>query len=236
MTTFSQIVDALVLELVRPDLRDSIARYLNQTLREVHFDEKTEMPVMYGSNRLEEDVTFPTDPAVWSIPSIPRFQSLETIYLPSHREYARQRPLRRIFDDEDKTRFFWYRTGPSIAIGGIAPVKAAKISWFEFVGNLHFYKSGQRPVTFSEATGAWEYHNVNGTDWGATPESRLAALELSTNWLLLRWEESIKAGVRNKVYIRLGEDVRARTTYSIYSTARKQIINSESLNIESYLS
>lgn len=236
MTTFSQIVDELVTELIRPDLRDSIARYLNQTLREVHFDEKTEMPVYYGSNRLEEDVTFVTNPAVWMIPTIPRFQAVETIYLPNHCEYARQRPLRRVFDSEDKTQFFWYRTGPSIAIGGVAPITAAKLSWFEYVGNLQFFKTGQRPVLFDSATGDWAYQTVDGVDWGATTESRLAALEMSTNWLLLRWTESIKAGVRNKVYIRLGEDVRARTTYSIYSTARKQIINSESLNTESYLS
>lgn len=237
MTTFSQMVDELTLELVRPDLRDTICSYLNQTLREVHFDEKTEMPVFYGDNRFEAEAYFNTNPVVWPIPFVSRFQALDVIYLPWCGEYAVQRTLRRIHDSEDRTRFYWYRTGPAIAIGGIGQViPSAQIAWFEFVRNLAFFPAGTRPATFKRDSGEWEFHNVGGTDYGSTPSLREQALEMSTNWLLERWSEIIKAGVRNKVYIRLGEQERARTTYPIYSTGRKQIINTESLNTESHLS
>ena len=235
MTTFSQLVDDLCVELVRPDLRPFIAASLNQVIRELHFDEKTEMPVHFGSNRYEvETLSLNPQMAVWPIPVVTRFQFLEAIFLPEYGEYAIQRNPRRVFEVEDNTNFYWYRTGPAIAIGGVAPVTHAKISWFEYLPNLENFPSGGRPATYDPVAENWSYYTVGGVNYALDDASMLRALELTTNWMILRWATILKAGVRNKVYIRLGDEIRARTTYSIYSTGRRQVINSEALNLESH--
>ena len=43
---------------------------------------------------------------------------------------------------------------------------------------------------------------------------------LITNWLLIRWEELIKEGVRAKLYKRVADQVRMRAAYSAFESAR----------------
>lgn len=56
MTTLSQLVDDLLVELVRPDMRSMLVDYANQTVREMHFRPATNAPVLFDANRYEEQI------------------------------------------------------------------------------------------------------------------------------------------------------------------------------------
>lgn len=232
MSTFSQVVDELVTEHLRPDLRTSIAAYLNATIREVHMREQGGTPIYYESNRLEDTGTIAALPALWDIPSVPRFQVLETLFFPDYGEYAKKRaPARVHLTQFNGSPFYWYRTGSAIAMSGILVGQDFNISWFEFPKTLLYYVSGQRPMTWSEETELPTYHTVGATDYNLNAASRALADSLTTNWLILRWKEMLKQGVRNKIFVRLGEETRARASYSIYSGLRGQCMASESMEM-----
>lgn len=235
MSTFSQLVDELTIEHLRPDLRTTISSYLNATIREVHMHETTQLPVYYESNRLEVDVVVATDPpALWAIPKVTRFQAIETIYYPDFGEYATKRAPSRIYQPHlVGSPFFWYRSGPTIALGGLNITNKAKISWFEYPRALTYYAAAARPATWDAASESLIYNTVGSTDYDATDESRELAEELTTNWLLQRWGEMLKQGTRNKIFARLGEEARTRTSYSMYVSQRVQCVNSESMELNS---
>src|SRR4051812_37916301 len=83
MTTFSQLVDEMVVETRRPDLRSEIAVYLNQTIREVHFEPGKGNVVHYAENRKEDQITATSDSGqLWDLPSPQNFQGIEAVRFP----------------------------------------------------------------------------------------------------------------------------------------------------------
>lgn len=46
----------------------------------------------------------------------------------------------------------------------------------------------------------------------------------------MRWQEVIEEGLRAKIYKRVGDDQRARTSYSLYQSLRKGLVMAESVN------
>src|SRR6478735_8331283 len=84
MTTFSQLVDEMIVETRRPDLKTEIATYLNQTIREVHFEPSRGNVVHYGENRKETQLTANVDSGyIWDIPNPSTFQGIEAVRFPS---------------------------------------------------------------------------------------------------------------------------------------------------------
>lgn len=232
MTTFSQLVDEIVVELLRPDLRTTAASYLNQTIREVHMHEQTQLPIYFESNRLEDEGTVATLPALWDIPSVPRFQALETLYYPDFGEYARKRhPSKIRLQKSLDFPYYWYRTGSAIALGGLEVGHDYEISWFEYPRTLTYYAAASRPMTYATDSDTPTYNTVGAIDYNSTPELQAEAERLTTNWLIQRWAETLKQGVRNKIWVRLGEETRLRASYSIYSGLRAQLINAESMEL-----
>src|SRR3546814_4489833 len=53
MTTFSQLVDTIMSESRRPDLQTEIATYINQTVRELHFDSEQNKILYFNDNMRE---------------------------------------------------------------------------------------------------------------------------------------------------------------------------------------
>src|SRR3546814_3218076 len=53
-----------------------------------------------------------------------------------------------------------------------------------------------------------------------TDEEKAAALAKATNWILSRHEDVVAEGARAKVYKRLSDTERARTSYSMYMSLR----------------
>src|SRR3546814_11114234 len=57
MTTFSQLVDTIMSESRRPDLQTEIATYINQTVRELHFDSEQNKILYFTDNMREVQLT-----------------------------------------------------------------------------------------------------------------------------------------------------------------------------------
>lgn len=215
MTTFSQLVDDVVAELLRPDLLAAIAQYTNQSVREIHFKPNVSAPVLFDANRIEDLIPITTDDSfLWPIPSATRFQDIEAIYLPDPGVYATPRKpmVNRNYSTEPGSQYYWYRTGPQIAISGVVSGWNAMISYFMYP-QTHAYKvSASRLIQYNVDLDT--YTLIAGG--GAPSQSQL---DSETNWVLQRWGESvIKEGVRAKTFKRIGDEGRARMAFSAFQT------------------
>lgn len=232
MTTFSQLVDEIVVETRRPDLRSEIATYLNQTIREAHFEPSRGNVVFYNENRKDIQLTADVDSAyIWQIPSPALFQGIETVRFASHylgrMEYAEQvNPGPGLASKP----FYFYRAGAAVVFGGTVGYGGVggiiQISYFEYPPGLKYKAAGAREATYDPETG-WTYYTVDSVDYGATPEAQATAQLRVSNWMLLRWADVLKEGLRAKIYKRLSDDVRQRTSYSLYQQLRQGLYTSE---------
>ncbi len=224
MTTFSQLVDDLVVELVRPDLRITMATYANQTIREIHSRPQTRSQTFFDANRMEYEETIAADgPWLWTIPSVTSFQKLEAVYLPEMDLYIRERTpsVAHRESAEPFREFYWYRSGDKIAVAGPLVGLKLQLSYFQYPRTLSYKAAEIRVVRFDVDTDA--YVLVAG---GGTPTEDQLLLE--TSWPLQRWPDSIKEGVRAKTYKRIGDNDRTRMSFSAFEAMKEVIWNSES--------
>jgi hypothetical protein len=226
MYTFSQLVDEMVSETKRPDLVTEIGRYVNQTIREVHFTEDRGGAVFYHDNFREELLVANVESGMtWQIPEPTQFQKLQVVRFMS------------VYDDDGRPKFahlvrpsrrmndfceFYYQSGNIFVFSGYGGLNSAiALGWYEFPRGLVYKSEANRPASFDIELG-WSYADGINTD-----ELQAAARELTTNWLLMRWPDVISEGVRAKVFKRLSDDVRARTSYSLYQSLRHGLWTSE---------
>lgn len=222
MTTFSQLVDEIVTEHLRPDLLVTVTSYANQTIRELHSKSKDSSPILFHSNRVEEEWTTTAEPAVWTIPNVARFQRLETAFIPLIGEYIVERSLSKLNDFNNYIKYAWYRSGPTIAFTNLLTGTVVRLAYFTFPKNLVYYTTANRLVTWNPETEAYTYTGA------PTDEEKAERLENATNWILERWGEStVKQGVRSKIFARLGDPERSRMAYSQYESMREQMHSSE---------
>jgi hypothetical protein len=232
VTTFSQLVDEMVIETRRPDLRSEIATYLNQTIREVHFEPGRGNVVHYGANRKEDQISATAEVGqIWDIPNPATFQGLEAVAYPTA-VYGRLQFAKEIRPGPStlSVPFFFYRTGPSFVFGGTEGYGGIggliNISWFEYPSALKYKASGSREAEYDIETG-WTYFTVNTVDYSSTTELQATAQERVTNWLLMRWADVLREGLRAKIYKRTSDQLRAQTSYSLYSQLRQGLFTSE---------
>jgi len=226
MTTFSQCIDDVVTELMRPDLLTASASYVNQTMRELHFKPNPQgqsIAIHYDANRFEaEELVNTAEPYMWPIPSTTAFQDMETAYSPTAGIYIKQKNPRvaKAVSYEPNANVYWYRSGPSIAFAGLANGSTLQLSWFEFVRSMGYRTVADRVVIFNALT--QEYEKVGG---GVPSEAELA---LETNWMLQRWGDSVvKEGLRAKMWKRIGDLDRGRMSYSAFESNRSGLWMSE---------
>jgi hypothetical protein len=235
MTTFSQMVDDLVAETRRKDLKADIATYLNQTIREAHsypsIGQTPSATIFYAENLREEllesdlDVNFG-----WAIPDPTTFQGIGLVRYDSiqvrddiSRYPSEKTPSRGLIGSER----FYYRAGGNFYFAGYGGV-GAKISlaYYAFCRRLKYYAVDARPGEYDSDMG-WTY----APEFDTTPELRLAAQAFTTNWMLMRWNDVISEGVRAKIYKRLSDTDRARTSFSQYTTLRMGLVTAESAQL-----
>jgi len=234
MTTFSQVVDEMTLEIVRPDMITMIPGFLNQTIREMHMHAQTNMPVFFDDNRNEALVTVSQADSndgtfLWDIPNMALLQAIEAINYGYGNRYAKQKSpqVARLNDLSDPNGgYYWYRSGPQIAMAGTGgDGKTVRISWFAYPRSLRYYLPGStRPLTYNEET--MEYAQPQGATI-----SLEEAMNLSTNWLLQRHAEVLKEGIRAKAYKRMDDQFRASTAYSQFQAMRTGMQNAESVEM-----
>lgn len=232
MTTFSQIIDDLRVEMTRPDLTESMRAYANQTVRQLHFSPGArEMPLLLGSNRVEDQIDVESSPHLWTVPSVARFQLLEAAWAPARNTYLVERDPTVSRDrgiNNFASRDYWYRTGSQIAFSGVVVGEKLDLSYFEYPRSLRYYLPANRPVIWNYENEEFEFHQ----DYDIDDDTRAIALSLCTHWVLQRWEEAVKQGVRAKVYSRLGEESRAKIAYSAFETERNEFQGAESYKHE----
>ena len=229
-TTFSQLIDSTIQELRRPDLLVDATSYLNQTLREVHFEPSRGNLALYRDNRKETQITALTDLGLsWAIPNPNVFQGLaaarydNVIDTDGKAKYAiEMNPGRGM---NSRTEFF-YRNGTTVFFAGYGGVNATiSLAWYEYVRALKYYPIGLRPASYDNDSG-WTYGPMV-----ITSEDQIAAQEKCSNWLLMRWDDVIAEGMRAKVFKRVSDDIRSKTSYSLYSTLRQGLFTSEAADI-----
>jgi len=217
MTTFSRIVDELALqEFNRPHMRSVIASYLNQTIRDVHFKKGNNALVHFPENRREAEFLITDLPALWPIPNPPDFQVVETIYNKTLGRYLVQRTPANAFElnTDPNERFYWYRTGASIALNGVSIDQTVLISYFEFPRQLVYFVDNQGPAVWDPLNQVF------------VPDDPIAIAQVS-NWLLQRHSEALKEGVRAKLYRRLDNEIQSRLSWSEFQDVRAMVHFSE---------
>src|SRR3546814_2211635 len=91
MTTFSQLVDTIMSESRRPDLQTEIATYINQTVRELHFDSEQNKILYFNDNIREVQLTATSESDFsWEITNPGVWQKLWTVAYASKLNYDGQ--------------------------------------------------------------------------------------------------------------------------------------------------
>lgn len=236
MTTFSQLVDEMTAEVLRPDLKRTgttldggyIASSINQTIRECHTG-KGGIIHRFGANRVEAEIIAPSDAVNhynWPIPNFNRFQAIEAAYYPLPNVYAKALSPGVVNISQRgpvEDLFYYYQSGQYMTYHGFGPAGSKILfSGFYYPRTLVYHVgkidavADPRWATYDLETDSWSYKQ--GT--GKTDEE---LQDLSTNWILMRWTDLIREGVRAKVYKRLGDETRQRTSYSSYESMRAEM-------------
>jgi hypothetical protein len=230
MATFSQLVDAIVIETNRPDLTTIIASYLNQTIRECHFYPSNNAALLYRENLRELRLTSNVESGfTWAIPDEQLFQAMGAVKYES------------IYCRDDITRYppekvpgrgmvnlerFFYRAGNQYFFAGYGGLNGnIALAYYEYPRRLKYYVSGNRPALYDDDYG-WTY----AAPFVNTDELKLAGRNFTANWLLIRWSDVVAEGVRAKVYKRLADTERARTCFSLYTQLRMGLATSERMD------
>lgn len=227
MTTFSQLVDTIVAETRRPDMLADFVSYLNQTIREVHFEPAGNSAVFFEENYREDQVRITThgEVASWDIPNPARFQGIAAIRYDNvtwNREvvYAKKlKPGIRM----DSEPFVYQRVKGQVMLKGAGGYNAVvTLAYYEFPPALKYYPVTIRPASYDVVDG-WTYHDsIEDSE-----EAREVAQDAVTNWLIMRWATVLEEGLRAKVYKRLSDETRQRTSYSLYTQLRQGLYTTE---------
>lgn len=226
MTTFSQLVDDMVSETKRPDLVSEIARYTNQTIRELHFSPDRNAAIYYPENFREQLLTASSESGeTWEIQNPTQFQKMVAVSYPTvfdrdgNAVWAVETVPGRHLNQLDH---YFYRAGGTFVFSGYGGINSQiAICWYEFPPGLKYKAAAARPASYDLESG-WSY-----ADEVNTPELEEAARLVTSNWILQRWADVVTEGVRAKIYKRLSDTERARTSYSLYGSLRQGLWTSE---------
>lgn len=228
MSTFSQLIDDVLAETARVDLLTHAVSYLRQVIRECHMDPERNTPIFMWPGYDEAQVTADVESAFsWQIPDTTRFQGLQMVRYDSVYENGEQ-TFALPFQPGRPTGTRQYQlAGDRVIFSAYGGVNAViSLAYFQFPPALKYYTAANRPATWDEETG-YSYHD----DYDDTDELKEEARLLTTNWLLERWPMVLEEGLRAKIYKRLSDTERARTSYSLYGQLRLGLQNTESADL-----
>jgi hypothetical protein len=231
MTTFSQMVDEILAECVRPDMAGYVASAINQTIREVHTGQNGTRH-KFHDNRVEFDLLVPDGDDLkylWDVPNIQCLQRVNKVWYGNIKRYIEPQPPGRVRlnDGSFESRFYWYRSGPSIAFFGFGGAgQQILVDAFFYPRSLVYFLPAVRLAAWDEENQVMTYANT------VSPEQKESVDEKYTNWLLLRWKDLIKEGARAKVWKRLSDQLRSGLSYSAYMDQRLAMQNQETVDEE----
>lgn len=230
MTTFSQLVDELVVSTGRINQQRDIQAFVNQVIRECHADERGR-PYIFARNLIEDTLTATVETGqTWEPPM--GFQVMQTARYGSIANnngqpiYPKfQMPGRRL----NQQRYYYYRSGTSFIFaeyGGVG--STIDLAYYVLPLRLGYFAPGSRPATYDDATRQFTYFDLTGTgglDY-TQPDNQEAARNLVTNWVLLNWPDVVRWGVRASIYPVVG-DARSTQHFAKFNILRNQLILEE---------
>lgn len=222
MKTFSEFVDSMVVETMRPDRIITIAEALNATIREIHFNSANGPytgPVRFSENLVEDTFTASGEaPYVWPIPNHQNFMDISAIMdTRSRKAVAYRTPGTLQPRGTDFTPAgSWYRSGPTIVFDNIRVGVPLAIAYYTYLPRLTYFPVGSRVIQENLDTG--EYELVAG---GGVPTEEQIAKE--SNWMIQRHLSALRQGILAKLYIQLNDLERGRLAYSAFETAKSGI-------------
>ena len=226
MPTYTEMVESLILESRRPDMRLVIAADLNSTIRDLHFRTvggDGGAPVRYSNNLVEDELTLAgSAPYMWDIPRPALFMAMEDVFCRNrniHLELRSPKTIHRLSTDFTALAIY-YRSGPAIVMGGVYSGDSIAISYYEYLGGLRLKTPDAQVIRSTETPGIYE----RISDSGVPTEAELAA---ETNWLLDKYDMVIREGVLSKLYRRINDLDRAKMSYSAFESGRISIQNTE---------
>lgn len=235
MTTFSQLVDQLVTECRRPDMRVDIQRYCNQTIRELHTDPENNKTLFFADNFKQLALVADVENGfAWAMPNPAVFQKLHVVAFAGMYETdgkpiysAPTTPGRHL----NSLNHYHYQAGSNFFFNGYGGInQTINIGYYEFPQRLGYQAEVDRLVVWNEDDQVYEYDPSL-----TTPELQEAALNKASNWILTRWEDTVAEGLRAKVYKRVSDTERARTCYSMYQAMRAGMWTSENAQTAEFL-
>lgn len=224
--TFSTLVDSCVAELQRPDKRNLIESSLNGAIRDLHMypvDRYGTAPVKFSENLVELIHTIgPSEPYGWAIPNQATFMAIEAIrYADRPVFFSERKPnTMRRFETDFAAQARYYRSGSQIVLDEVYPGQQVYLSYYTYLPRLTYIVPELRAIQWSDD----EETFVNLTTMLPASEAEVAK---ETNWALTRHAECLRAGVKAKVYLALGNTEVGKIHYASFETGRTAVQSSE---------
>ena len=234
---FSELVDTVIRRTNRPDFKEDIIAYVNETMRAVQndslFTRDMVEDVAYDINK-EENIVEPLNVYVWKRP--PRMRQLRAVAYENRMGMDRYYPVN---IPPSNTQLphdsYYYGSGDSIVFCDSAGLFIIKVAYYQNFRTLKYYEEGKRPAVFNTDTEQWSYLNENG-EYVDTLEDEVAeqqARELVSNWLLMDYQGLLINGANTKVFSVLN-DPRNKVEYSNFQTALKDLRRIEKYEATGY--
>lgn len=224
MTTFSAFVDSMLMERRRPDRQEYIINSLNGVIRDVHTPAGTggRANAAFEENRHEVSIPVTENSGFnWRIPSPASFQGVEAARSRAHARYIEPKSPRiaQKITFAPYENLFYYRSTGYLVFSGVSIGDTIDLAYFAFPRPLAYLEVAERRVIYDVKTG--EYLTPEG---GIPTDEEMLA---ETNWLLMRWPNVLRDGVRTAVLRDLGDE-RSRLFYSSFETGKAAIWSQES--------
>lgn len=218
-STFSSLVDEVILRSQRRDRIDDIVSYARSSIREC------QVLAFFEQDLIEDSITVTTLPFNW-----PRPINLRTILAAKPQDiltrrgkkiYFKNRPPGEVIRDEE---YFMYLSGNTFIFSGLGLEinNIIDIAYFTYARKFIYYITVDRPATWDPELEVWSYH----ANYSATQELRDEGEALVTNWLLFNWYDLILEGVLAKVFKSVGDE-RSRTAFALFKSMQKDLLSGE---------
>ncbi len=218
-STFSALVDEILLRSQRRDRISDVVSYTRSTIREC------QILAFFEQDLIEDSIVTTAIPHQW-----PRPLNLRTILAAKpeailsrrgKKIYFNNRPPGQVIRDEE---YFLYLSGNTFIFSGssLESGKTIDIAYFTYARKFVYYVIADRPATFDPETETWSYHD----DYSSTQELQDEAEALVANWLLSHWYDLILEGVLAKIFKSVGDE-RSKTAFALYKSMQKDLLKGE---------
>lgn len=220
--TFSALVDRVVADSHRINLRDTIIGYVNVTVREC------QVMAYFERDFVEDQIVGTNDPHIFTRPDALRL--MRTAYYPGWDVYPRYIMPGLAQQGE---QFFYYGGPTYYVFKGHEAGQNIDIGYYMYQNRLVYFEDLTsdlgRPAKYDADTAAWTYWDTGTQQFvstlGTTALNEAAEAKV-TNWLLFHWYDVIVEGTLAKIF-KLIDDPRAKQAFALYKSFQKDILRGE---------